>query len=189
MKNHLRVRPRTPSDKTVAARVEGALERSPYVEDEEILVSVDNGVAELSGIVESYYEKAEADDVAARVYGVAEVDNNLVVRDTGELVIADPYVDEDWYVYDYDWYDYPDVDLTTVSDWEILEDIQDELFWSPYVDSDEVTVTVDGGVATLTGTVDSWTEREAATENAREGGALAVDNDLAVRYGPDFYSP
>ncbi len=40
----------------------------------------------------------------------------------------------------------------------------------------------------LTGTVDTWAERQAATENAYEGGAIVVDNDLAVQYGPDYYT-
>ena len=39
---------------------------------------------------------------------------------------------------------------------------------------------VDDGVATLTGTVEDWSEYRAATENAIEGGAVAVDNDLLV---------
>jgi hypothetical protein len=32
----------------------------------------------------------------------------------------------------------------------------------------------------LTGTIDSWSERLAATENALEGGAIAVYNQLRV---------
>jgi len=32
----------------------------------------------------------------------------------------------------------------------------------------------------LTGEVDDWAEREAATQNAYEGGATWVDNDLEV---------
>jgi len=39
---------------------------------------------------------------------------------------------------------------------------------------------VDDGTATLTGTVESWNEFWAAEENALEGGAVAVDNDLIV---------
>jgi len=41
-------------------------------------------------------------------------------------------------------------------------------------------VTIEDGVATLTGTVDSWSEYDAATENAYEGGATWVDNDLMI---------
>jgi hypothetical protein len=43
-------------------------------------------------------------------------------------------------------------------------------------------------VASLIGTVDTWDERRAATENAYEGGAILVDNDLLVSYGPDYYN-
>jgi osmotically-inducible protein OsmY len=67
------------------------------------------------------------------------------------------------------------------TDAAIKEDIEDELFWSPFVDLDEVTVKVDGGTAILTGEVDSLGEYEAATENALEGGAHEVDNNLVVR--------
>ena len=68
------------------------------------------------------------------------------------------------------------------SDSEIVSEIESELWWSPFVDSDQVEVSVDNGVATLTGSVDSWAERNAATDNAYEGGATLVDNDLVVRY-------
>ena len=101
--------------------------------------------------------------------------------------VYSPYID-DWVLNDYDWY----VDtnrFTTKTDWEIKEDIDDELFWSPFVDSDDVSVSVDDGVAELTGTVDTWAERETATVNAIEGGAVTVDNDLSVRYGPEYYEP
>jgi osmotically-inducible protein OsmY len=64
---------------------------------------------------------------------------------------------------------------------------EDEFFWSPFVDGDDITVQVDDGVAELTGTVDTWSERESAEENARQGGAVIVDNDLLVLYGPEYY--
>jgi osmotically-inducible protein OsmY len=54
------------------------------------------------------------------------------------------------------------------------------MWWSPFVDADDVTIRVSDGVATLTGEVDSWSELRAATENAFEGGARWVRNDLEV---------
>lgn len=63
-------------------------------------------------------------------------------------------------------------------------DIEDELFWSPFVDADEVEVSVEDGVATLTGQVDSWTKRNVASGHALEGGALRVVNRLEVACGP-----
>jgi osmotically-inducible protein OsmY len=41
---------------------------------------------------------------------------------------------------------------------------------------------VTNGIATLTGTVGSWSERQAATKNAYDGGATLVSNDLTVDY-------
>jgi osmotically-inducible protein OsmY len=80
---------------------------------------------------------------------------------------------------DFDWY-YFEPEVTMKRDGEIKEEIKDELFWSPFVDADQVFVRVEEGVATLTGTVDSWTEYNAATENAYEGGATKVNNQLAA---------
>jgi osmotically-inducible protein OsmY len=48
------------------------------------------------------------------------------------------------------------------------------------VDSDAITVIVEDGVVILKGTVDSWSEYAAAREDAYEGGALRVINDLRV---------
>ncbi len=165
------------SDKQIAKNTRDAMIRDPYVEKFEINVSVSDGTAYLSGTVDSYFEKAQADDIAARINGVTQVRNNLDVDYTGPLAY-DPYVyDENPYLYD--WYDYEPL-YTFETDAEIKEEINDEMWWSPFVDSDDVTVTVDDGTATLTGTVDSWSEFNAATENAFEGGAVWVDNNLTV---------
>jgi len=43
-----------------------------------------------------------------------------------------------------------------------------------------VQVAVSNGKVTLTGTVHSYRERQAAAENAFEAGAVAVDNELKV---------
>ena len=190
VKNHLQVRPGTPTDEVLDDRVTAAIARNPVLENEEIGVQVIDGVVGLEGSVDSYYEKAVADNTAASVYGVVYVDNDLFVEDkAGAPLSYSPYVD-DWTTRDYDWYRGPEgFTATAKDDWEILEDVRDELFWSPFVDSDEVEVSVDNGVVTLSGTVDSWSERQTAAENAYEGGAAYVDNDLRVRYGPDFYAP
>jgi osmotically-inducible protein OsmY len=186
VKNRIKVRPGTPSDQEIEQNMEKALKRDPYVDRYEITVSVKDGVANLYGDVDSVFEKAHADDVAARQVGVTEVNNFIKTHDPNGLTF-DPYAD-DWYIYTYDWY--VDRELTPrLDDWQILQDIEGELFWSPFVDSGEVDVAVDNGVAVLTGTVDTWSERQAAAENARQGGAIMVDNNLKVNYGPDLYLP
>jgi len=72
-------------------------------------------------------------------------------------------------------------------DWEIKQDILDELFWSPCVDQDEVNITIDRGMVTPSGDVETWSERFNAEKCAWEGGAKNVRNDLTVTYR--FYGP
>lgn len=176
--NRLRIRPAvTLSDVEMAENIRDALARDPYVERHEVTVSVIDGTVYLSGTVDSYFEKGRAGDIASRAAGVVKVNNNLAVNFPAYPLTYSPYV-YDYYAYG-PWYDY-EPRVTFRTDAEIKASIESELFWSPFVDSDDVNVTVDNGVATLTGIVDSWSERQAATENALEGGAIRVDNDLMI---------
>jgi len=184
VENRIKVRPVTPlSDQKIEDNVRSALVRDPYVESYEITVDVINGVAKLYGTVDTFFEKSQADDVASRINGVIMVDNHLKVQEDGSDPVIqelyDPYVDNRLLDH-YDWYYHRPI-YSSKSDWEIKENIDDELFWSPFVDAEDVTVVVDDGVATLTGTVDSWSEYDAAMNNAYEAGAVYVDNDLVVK--------
>ncbi|MGB5987520.1 MAG: BON domain-containing protein [Desulfobacterales bacterium] len=178
--NRIKVRPvEWVSDEKIETRVRDALLRDPYVESYAINVVMKNGVANLYGTVDTYFEKTQAGDAAAKADGVIMVENNLTVLDDISPYTYDPYVD-DAYIYSSDWYQnrprFP-----TKSDWQIKADIEDELFWSPFVDADQVKVAVDNGDVTLTGTVDTWAEYNAAVNNAYEGGAVYVANDLNVK--------
>lgn len=147
VKNYLRVRPAPQqSDTDIANEIRKALRRDPYVDRYDITVSVNNGKAYLNGEVDSWYMRKRAGNASAGVRGVVEVQNNLVVN----------------------------YEFTAKSDREIKEEIESQLFWSPFVDSDDVKVEVNSGVATLSGTVEDWDAFQAAKENAREGGATAV---------------
>jgi osmotically-inducible protein OsmY len=178
--NRIKVRPNEqPKDKDIENMVEKALRRDPYVESYEITVNSINGVVDLYGKVDTIFEKYRAADVAARVNGVILVDDNLEVQHAASSYIYDPYVDS-WYITDYYGDQYRSIFPSKV-DWEIKKDIENQLFWSPFVDADQVTVTVNDGEATLSGKVDSWSEYYAATENAYQGGAIYVDNELSVK--------
>lgn len=178
--NRLKVRPvDVATDAQIADDIRETFLRDVYVERFEIAPVVIDGVAYLYGTVDSRFERNRADDLASRVNGVIEVANYLEVDDD-TTYLYDPYVD-DGYV------DQEDIvgferRAPYRTDAQIEESIESELWWSPFVDSDDVTVTVENGVARLSGTVDSWSERQAATENAYEGGATLVDNDLDVDY-------
>ncbi len=167
VKNQLKIRGDRPSDDAIENEVREALRNDSYVSlSDDITISAVNGEVYLKGTVDTYFEKAQADDVASRVKGVVNVTNNLDVEAEIDPLTYNPYVDEDWYLDDYDWYNYPGGYATAKDDWKIKEDIRSELYWSPFVDQNEVNVSVENGVATLTGTVDTWKERGAASENA-----------------------
>lgn len=172
VKNNLKVRGQDPpADAEIAKSIKDAFMRSPYVETNEITVSVSNAKATLSGQVDSSYEKWQADDIASGINGVSEVQNNLTV--------APLY---SWNTYTWPYYTYSATFPAFLGDrdLEIKDEVEDQLFWSPFVDADEITVKVQDGTATLTGTVDSYSERGAAIENAYEGGATVVKNELKV---------
>lgn len=178
VKNRIKVRPSTPTDAQIEENIEDALVRNPVVERFDIRVNVENGSAYLTGTVDSYYEKGQADQVAASAYGVTDVVNGLVV-DGDEPLYYDPYVyDNDPYAYD--WYDYSPP-RSFKRDADIREDAREQMVWSPFVDAEEVKIQVEDDVAILTGTVDSWLEKRKATENAYEGGAAWVENELVVK--------
>lgn len=183
--NRLKVRPTGRSgDVAVANRVRDALERDPYVERHELTVHVRNGVASLYGHVDSDFEREQANDVVARTQGVVEVENHLAVQTGLGLRQYDPYVDP-WMPHSRPYYGYwtGPYSYSALTDQQIEAEIEDELWWSPFVDGDEITVKVDDGVATLTGDVDSWSEFTSATENAYEGGAVRVRNRLQIGGG------
>jgi len=183
VRNRLRVGLVEPvSDADIYSRVRNALINDPFVELYEIEVTVNEGRVTLDGLVDTTFEKAQAEDVVARLSGVVTVNNNLNAVNARPLPYQ-PYVDER-NNYDYGRYDF--LTSTTVDDWAIRQDIEEELWWSPFVDSDKINVAVEEGVATLTGTVDTWSDRYTATENALEGGAVRVINKLDVVHGPEF---
>lgn len=176
--NRIKIRPETVPSQEIQNRIEKALARDPALEPYEIDVSVIGNTAYLYGEVDSYYEKGLADNVASRAEGVKGVKNFIDVQVPGPLVY-DPYT-SDYYPYGKDWYDYQPY-YSFESDAEIQDDVRGELFWSPFVDSDQVDVSVDDGTVILTGTVDTLEEKRAAAENAYEGGATWVRNRLEVR--------
>lgn len=183
VKNYLKVRPAMArSDDEIASDLRNSLLADPIVDRFQIVPSVRDGAVYLYGDVDSYFEKQQAGDLASKVNGVTDVHNHLTVTYGDLSYPLYPYYDHyDWdpTLYDYD-FDYS----TTRSkpDNEIKEEIDSQLWWSPWVDSDAVTVSVADGVATLTGMVDTWSERDKAAENAIEGGAVKVVNKLDVQY-------
>jgi len=151
--NEINVRPASRiNDDEIEKRVQEAFARNPYLERHNFSVESYNGLVFLYGATNTRFEKEEAGKVAGTVKGVVDVQNLINVRTEW------PYR----------------------NDWEIKRDIENQFFWSPFVDGDAIKVSVEDGVATLRGTVADWKEYSVAAENAYEGGARAVKNLLQV---------
>ncbi|MCF7989592.1 MAG: BON domain-containing protein [Thiohalocapsa sp.] len=173
--NRVKVRPETArSDAAIEVDIESRLAVSPMTDAEQIEVAVDEGAARLSGSVDSQLERREAERLAAKARGVTRVTNLLQVAHANGL--REPF-DTSGYPSMTEILRYPPAGR---SDREIHDEIHDELFWSPFVDSDDIDIDVTDGRAMLTGSVATWREYRAAEENAYEGGALFVSNQLKV---------
>lgn len=155
VKNLIKVRPVTvPDDDMLEKRVSDALHVNPRIDHFKIDIDSMAGWIYLSGKVSTALEKNIAEQVVEDIKGVVNVTNNIT---------------------------YPHV-WKGKEDREIREDIKDELFWSPYVDKDQVNIAVSNGVVTLSGNVETWGEKKAAEYNSYEGGARNVINNLTVTY-------
>lgn len=161
------------TDEEIRQDVEQALEQDPFVSDAEIETTVETGIVTLSGITDTYFEKYQADEVASSVNGVVDIVNNIEV-DYEELTYEPMFYDWDVVHHDFDY------EPVVINDSELEEAIESQLTWSPFVSSINITVEVENGVATLSGTVLTEIAKEEATEEAYEAGAREVVNNLEV---------
>lgn len=152
--NLLKIKPKAqiPDDAQLARRLRQAYERDAYVDPDKIDIYVSDGRIYLSGQVDSGYEKVRAKEIAEDTKGALKVDNNLEFR-------------KGW--------DFKD-------DLELKEDVEFQIFWSPFVDGDRINVEVDHGTVILTGRVSSWQAYRYARLNALDAGAKDVRNRLIV---------
>jgi osmotically-inducible protein OsmY len=162
VENYIKVRPEiVPPDDKLKHRVSNSLILDPLVERYDLTVVVRNGKVYVYGYVDSFYERFHVDDVISRVMGVAEVQNNVSVN----------------YPYLY------------VTDSRIEREIRKNLLWSTLVDAGDISVSVQNGTATLSGTVDEWREYKAVIDNAFEGGARRVESNIRIAGQPDWKPP
>ncbi|MFO7965839.1 MAG: BON domain-containing protein [Desulfobacterales bacterium] len=95
VKNTIRVNPQAgQNDNEIEQRLRDAFLRDPRIDLFDITVDVENGIAELTGKVQTYVEKMQADDIASRTKGVTAVNNALDVVDVYEPPIYQPHVDK-----------------------------------------------------------------------------------------------
>lgn len=171
------------SDTEIRQNIVNGLAVNSVTEGYQIDVAVEDGLVMLSGSVETFTEKTEAEWVAAGQYGVKGIDSKIEVKYPSTFYWNGFYP---YYSYNFPTSTYPVPAMLEGShiapplDDEIRRSVNNQLWWSPFVDADDVNVEVEDGTVTLTGSVDSKRESSAAVENAWEGGAWAVVNKLTI---------
>jgi osmotically-inducible protein OsmY len=179
VKDRLTVEPSaTQADSITASYVRSALRWDPYTDSQKVQVDAQGGRVTLSGSVDTSFQRAQARHIAGSIRGVKDVADTLQVRREEVAYFYSPYL-----VPYAPYWEARDSAPSGRSDAQIAKDIRRQLAWSPFIDAEEVKVDVRGGRATLTGAVDSLSERIQATNNAYAGGAVTVDDRLSVESG------
>ena len=152
--NHLKVKlVNWPGDLKISEQARQALDRDAHLNNLKINATSHFGNLYLVGKVNSHFERTRAEKVADNVSGVLEVVNHISVTAKWK-----PKVDN-----------------------EILEDANRRIRWSPVLNAEKINVSVEDGVATVQGTVDTHQERTAAATHVKRAGAKRVINKLDFR--------
>lgn len=136
-------------DAAITATVKSKLLWSKNTEGMEMNVDTKNGKVTLNGAAQSDASKALAETTAANTRGVVSVDNRLLVTSTkipSAMAKSGPVRNSSMDVSD---------------DW-ITTKVNSTFMYSADVDSNDIKVSTDHGVVTLTGSVDNDAERTQA---------------------------
>ncbi|MEX6508419.1 BON domain-containing protein [Jiella sp. M17.18] len=130
------------------------LEFEPSIEAAHIGVSVENGIATLTGHVPTYTQKRKIEEVVRRVKGVRGIAEEIEVRPVGSRRTADD---------------------------EIARRALNVIKWNTMIPDDKVQVKVESGWVTLTGQVEWQYQRTAAAEAVRDlEGVIGITNLIGV---------
>ncbi|MBX6770646.1 MAG: BON domain-containing protein [Chloroflexi bacterium] len=141
------------TDEGIRQNVWDEISHDVRIDSSDITVTVTNGVVYLSGAVPTYSQKITAAEDARRIKGVVDVVNNLTVR-----------LPRVW------------------TDAEIRDTVRRNLDRDVRISNPaDISVVVSGGVVTLSGTVPSYSQKSAASDDAWAApGVVDVINDIAV---------
>ena len=142
-------------DEVIRQNVLEDLRWSPHVNATHIGVAVRNGVVELTGHVETFAEKLEAEHVALSIKGVKGVVQEIGVRLPSEK---------------------------KTSDSELADRAVRLLSWDARLHGDDIKVKVEHGWVTLTGQVRSSGERDFALSDVKRlSGVVGITNAITLR--------
>jgi osmotically-inducible protein OsmY len=151
---HVTYKPPVPTDKTIERNIRSLLMMNSTIESSDVNVSVYSGKVTLQGSVATVWERLKVENITADVRGVRNIKNEIVV-----------------------------VPGEKIHDELIAMEIVESLRRDVDVDVDSITVSVEDGVVTLSGTVPDWQARMAALEAALfTAGVRRIDNNIELLF-------
>ena len=140
--------------------VQDAIKWQPLLNAAEIGVTVKEGVVTLTGVVDSYTKKAEAEDAAKSVAGVKAVVEKIELKFSS--------------------------DFAQKGDSDIAREIINAFKWSWRIPDDKIKVTVENGWVLLEGEIHWNYEREAARDVVKNLiGVQGVTNNIKIKSETD----
>jgi osmotically-inducible protein OsmY len=144
------------SNEKLQKDVQEAIKWEPLLHAAEIGVTAKDGIVTLTGIVNSYSKKSEAEKAAKNVEGVRAVVEKI------EIKFAN-----DW---------------AKKNDQEIAADVLSAIKWKWEIPNDKIKVKVENGWVTLDGELRWNYQREAAINAVKDlGGVLGVSNNIVIK--------
>jgi osmotically-inducible protein OsmY len=136
--------------------VQDAIKWEPLLSAAEIGVTAKEGIITLTGTVDSYWKKTEAEEAAKNVAGVKAVVEKIEIRFAN--------------------------DSFTKDDNEIAAEVVNAFKWSIEVPNDKVKVKVEKGWVTLEGELEWNFQKEAAKDAVRDlFGVAGVTNNITIK--------
>ncbi len=143
------------SNETLQKEVQDAIKWEPLLNAAEIGVIAKDGVITLTGTVDSYIKKVEAETAAKNVAGVKAVAENIKIHFESSF---------------------------SKNDTEIANEILNAWKWNWNVPNNKVKVKVENGWVTLDGDVEWNYEREAAKKSVEKlTGVKGVSNNISIK--------
>ncbi|MFP5039411.1 BON domain-containing protein [Parasediminibacterium sp. JCM 36343] len=145
------------NDVEIQRDVEEAIKWEPLLDTAEVGVTVDEGIVTLTGQVDNYFKKIEAENAAKSVAGVRAVVEEIEVKLTSTVGKPD--------------------------DREIAREVLNAFKWNWQVPEDKLKIKVEDGWVTLEGELQYYSQKEAALNAVKSLlGVKGVSNNTTIKY-------
>lgn len=142
-----------PDDDDIRERVSNLILWDSALDEKGIDVSVSKGKVTLKGTVDAYWKKSFAEETVEHIPGMIDIINNLAVAPS-----------------------------KSIEDEILAQDVVNAIERDIHVKAEDITVKVNDGIVTLSGTVTGWPARQAAENDASfTAGVVDVKNNINVK--------